>query len=204
MATSVLTLAKLPDDVIVMVLQYLPVEYVLACRLVCKRLCDLAFHWDVWRHRSLKDDDYYAGAVLHLAPCLDTLTVTGLVPTLAVTTTSCAVASLELLLDYASATTAVEYALALRNQESLGRLRKLYLDGLEYYSTPGKDVLVRTVAKCSNLESLEVNGDLPLVSHPVVNGPPKPSLTNFRCAVNENSASFVNTILAAHAATLEH
>ncbi|XP_052132004.1 uncharacterized protein LOC127751859 [Frankliniella occidentalis] len=200
MATSV-TLEQLPDDVIVMVLQYVPVEDVLDCRLVCKRLCGLALHRDVWRHRSLEDDDEYAGAVLHLAPCLDTLKVTGRVPTLAVTTTRCAVASLELIAGPDESINVAEYALAVRNQELLGRLRKLELN---ICLESAADVLVRTVAMCSNLESLEIYEDFPDVTHPVVHGPPRPSLTNFRCVVDENSASFVNTILAVHAATLEH
>ncbi|XP_026272803.2 uncharacterized protein LOC113202668 [Frankliniella occidentalis] len=200
MATSMLTLEQLPDDVIVVVLQYLPVKDVLDCRLACKRLCILALHWDVWRHRSLEDDNPHAGAVLHLAPCLDKLTVTGRVPTLAVTSTRCAVAGLKL--HGGAALDAPEYALAVRNQESLGRLRRLELEttsiGLRH-----ADALVRTVASCSFLESIDVVGWLPDVTHPVVLGPPRPSLTNFRCPLNSHSISFVDTILAGHAATLE-
>ncbi|XP_052132005.1 uncharacterized protein LOC113216450 [Frankliniella occidentalis] len=202
MATSVLTLEQLPADVIVMVLQYLPVKDVFDCRLVCKRLCDLALHWDVWRHRSLEDDAPHAGAVLRLAPCLNKLQVKGRVPTTttAATTTRCAVASLELYSDTGAVINAAEYALAVRNQELLGRLRKLELNT---DLRPASDVLVKAVAMCSNLESLEIFDDLPDVSHTVVHGPPRPSLTNFRCSVDKNSASFAHIILALHAATLE-
>ncbi|XP_026282844.1 uncharacterized protein LOC113209510 [Frankliniella occidentalis] len=196
--TALMTLEQLLDDVLVMVMQFLDVEDVLACRLVCKRFCGLALHPDVWRHRTLHDHHPCAGAVLHLAPCLNTLVITGEVPTLAVTTTRCAVAGLDLL----SNCRGTEYplALAVRNQESLGRLRRLEL---ATYNLRLADVLVRTVASCCHLESLDVISSLPGISHPVVHGPPKPSLIKFRCPLDKNSASFVHAILAGHAATLE-
>ncbi|XP_026274399.2 uncharacterized protein LOC113203764 [Frankliniella occidentalis] len=200
MASFVLTLEQLPDDVLVLAMQLLSVEDILACRLVCKRLCGLALHPDVWLHRSLKDDEPRADAVLHLAPCLEKLTVTGRVPTLAVTTTRCAVASLELKKNsYREFRNAAEYAFAVRNQEFLGRLKKLELD---IYGEANADVLYRTVASCSGLDSLTVVFG-PQTTHPVVHGPPSSSLTIFRCGVSANSTSFVNTILAGHAATLE-
>ncbi|XP_052126693.1 uncharacterized protein LOC113205841 isoform X3 [Frankliniella occidentalis] len=197
-------LDQLPDDVVVAVMQFLDVKDVLACRLVCKRLCGLALDRDVWRHRLLEDFHPSAGAVLHLAPCLDTLTVMGRV--LAATTTRCAVAKLELFSNTWAAPNgaplALTLGLALRNQESLGRLRGLQLGWMGSGLTLATDALVRTVASCSNLKSLEVIG-LPNVIHPVQHGPPMPSLTYFRCSVDKNSASFVHTILAGHAATLE-
>ncbi|XP_026291546.1 uncharacterized protein LOC113216059 [Frankliniella occidentalis] len=201
MAMSMLTLEQLPDDVIVMVLQHLPVEDVLDCRLVCKRLCGLSLQRDVWRHLSLKDDNPHAGAVLHLAPCLDKLTVTGRVPTLAVTTTSCAVSNLEL--EDGEAFDDAKYALAVLNQESLGRLKRLVLGIVSPKEMIKADLLFRTVAACAGLDSLSVFYEPPSTTHPIVRGPPASSLTMFRCVVGGNSASFVNAILAGHAATLE-
>ncbi|XP_026285983.1 uncharacterized protein LOC113211727 [Frankliniella occidentalis] len=206
MATSQVTLEQLPDDVLVTVMQFLnDVEDVLACRLVCKRLCGLAVHRDVWSYRSLADDHPSAGAVLHLAPCLDTLIVTGRVPTLAATSTRCAVASLELR-GNSGYFKPKKYAFIVNKQASFGRLRRLELFHLicRVFERAKADVLVRTVASCSGLESIKVIGKLPEVTHPVVQGPPRPSLTTFRCPpLTENSASFINTILAGHADTLE-
>ncbi|XP_026277394.1 uncharacterized protein LOC113205841 isoform X2 [Frankliniella occidentalis] len=203
---------QLPDDVLVAVMQFLDVEDLLACRLVCKRFSSLVLHRDVWRHRSLDDDDWRrssrVGAVLRLAPCLDKLVVSA--RSLAVTTTRCAVATLKLLtaslrgrLDVESDTLALAFALALRNQESLGRLRRLQLELPTFRSAPAIDALLGTVALCSGLKSLEVLTNLPKLIYPVQHGPPMPSLTHFRCSVDKNSASFVHTILAGHAATLE-
>ncbi|XP_052128557.1 uncharacterized protein LOC127750576 [Frankliniella occidentalis] len=203
--TSLVTLEQLPDDMIAKVMQHVAVRDVLACRRVSKRFCSVALHWDIWRHRTLSDDEPCAGAVLRLAPCLKTLIVTGRVPTLAATTTGCAVAKLVLRSwsDQPVAFNAAEYALAVRNQESLGRLRILALV-LRYPEKTEADVLYRTVAACSGLESLSVVIEPPLqTTQPIVRGPPSSSLTYFRCDVTENSASFVNTILAGHAATLE-
>ncbi|XP_026273830.2 uncharacterized protein LOC113203388 [Frankliniella occidentalis] len=196
--TSALTLKQLPDDVLVMVMQYVSMKDVLECRLVCKRFCGLALHRDVWRHRSLEDEEPCAGAVLHLAPCLNTLTwLYGVrVPTLALTTTRCSVVGLILHSDKL-ASHAPQYAMAVRNQESFGRLRRLEL----HSKNPLPDELLRTVASCSHLESLDV--EVPSISHPVVYGPPMPSLKKFRCPLNENTVSFVHTILVGHAATLE-
>ncbi|XP_052132629.1 uncharacterized protein LOC127748608 isoform X2 [Frankliniella occidentalis] len=189
-------------------MQFLDVEDLLACRLVCRRLCVLVLDRDVWRHRSLCDGDFDASAVLRLAPCLDTLDVGGW--DLAVTTTRCAVATLKLFsLSTGSPhnvtvdTLALAFALALRNQESLGRLRRLQLELPTFRPAPATDALLRTVASCSGLKSLEVTGYLPKFTHYIQHGPPMPSLTYFQCSVNNNSASFVHTILAGHAATLE-
>ncbi|XP_026271753.2 uncharacterized protein LOC113201954 [Frankliniella occidentalis] len=63
------------------------------------------------------------------------------------------------------------------------------------------NVLYRTVASCSGLESLksfEEPDDI-LVLH----GPPRSSLTNFSYRGGADSACFVNCILAGHADTLE-
>ncbi|XP_052127236.1 uncharacterized protein LOC127750234 [Frankliniella occidentalis] len=208
MATSSVTMELLPDDVLVMVMQFLDVADVLACRLVCKRLCGLALHPDVWRHRSLSDDEPCASAVLRLAPCLNKLIVTGQVSTLAVTTTRCAVKKMILLATHTKATDqmalmATEYAYAVYKQESLGRLRHLELCQMYHLHMPVTDVLLRTVASCSDLKSLVFNSELPVTSTRVVHGPSRSSLTYFHCPFGESSASFLLTILAGHAATLE-
>ncbi|XP_052131839.1 uncharacterized protein LOC127751799 [Frankliniella occidentalis] len=195
--TSVLNLQQLPDDVLVMVMQYLDVEDVLACRLVCKRLCGLALDRDIWRHRSFDDDDSCAGVVLRLAPCLDTLTLTDDVPT----TTRCSVA--HLILRPYDTFNAAGYASAVRLQESYGRLRSLELYCSDVGLKTTNDVLLRTVVSCSDLESLGVFGQLPRTSPPVLQGPPRSSLKNFQYEVYEYSPFFVHTILTAHAATLE-
>ncbi|XP_052124521.1 uncharacterized protein LOC127749631 isoform X1 [Frankliniella occidentalis] len=199
------TMEQLPDDVIVAVMQFLSVEDLFACRLVSRRLCGLVSHWDVWRDRSLSDDLPCANAVLRLAPCLDALVVTGRYPTLAVTTTQCAVAILELHIFDRESFNDAEYALTVHRQESLGRLRRLELTSNEHYfrSPPVADVLVRTMASCSGLQSLEVCDSLPNTNHPIEHGPSKPSLTQFGCPIDEQSKSFVHTMLAGHAATLE-
>ncbi|XP_052132408.1 uncharacterized protein LOC113203046 [Frankliniella occidentalis] len=203
MAESLVNMELLPDDVLITVLQFLDVEDVLACRLVCKRLCGLALDQYVWRHRSLADDHPRAGAVLLLAPCLKMLTVTGRVPTLAATTTGCAVESLELRSRDADPFSPAEYSLAVLKQEALGRLRRLKVAGMDRGVSTGPDVLARTIASCSGLESLEVLGWLPELSRPIVRGPSAPSLTRFHCLANERAASFVYSILASHAPTLE-
>ncbi|XP_026279857.1 uncharacterized protein LOC113207486 [Frankliniella occidentalis] len=202
---------QLPDDVLVMTLKYVAVNDVFTCRLVCKRLCSLALHRDVWRHRAIQDDDRCAGAVLRLAPCLDTLRVTGDRSRLAAATTRCAVARLELTWSHPHSfrdAERAEYALIVRNQESLGRLRILVLRILDFGEQFGpfkqtSDILYRTVASCSGLKSLVVVFRPTKTTHPIVYGLPSSSLTYFSCAVDDHSASFVNTILAGHAATLE-
>ncbi|XP_026276225.1 uncharacterized protein LOC113205020 [Frankliniella occidentalis] len=203
MGSSVLTLEQLPDDVLLVAMHFVSVEDVLSCRLVCKRLCGLALHRDIWRHRSVADGKSCTGAVLRLAPCLNKLTVKSRVPTLAVTTTRCAVANLELLPDYELHRDQVPecvlaLALSVRNQEALGRLRRLKL----VIYLPSADALLRMVASCSHLESLTVIGNRG-IRHPVLNGPPVPSLREFQCSLVPSCESFVHTILAGHAATLE-
>lgn len=74
----------LPDDVLAMVMQYVGVEDLLACRLVSKRIGGLALHPDAWRRRRLGfssaadfdtnfDDNRCLCPVLRLAPCVAVL-----------------------------------------------------------------------------------------------------------------------------------
>ncbi|XP_026280139.1 uncharacterized protein LOC113207699 [Frankliniella occidentalis] len=200
---------QLPDDVLVMTMKkYLGVEDVIGCRLVCKRFAALALHPDVWRGRRI-DRRYphirakrYSTTVLHLAPCLEFYS-TDMVP--ALITTRCAISELRLRVAK-EGFIAAEYALAVRNQEALGRLKSLHL---EYYSqcysqVTGGDALMSTLALCCGLETLEISSSVPRTLRPVVHGPSSASLKTFKCELIRNSASFVNTILAAHASTLEN
>lgn len=200
---------QLPDDVLVVVMQYLEVKDVLACRLVCKRLTDVALHRDLWRHRTVSDNEPWANAVLNLAPCLQKLQVTGVDnvdSTLALTTTRCAVASLVLETNHFND---LESALVVRNQETLGRLKHVVVgDSHVNYVRGGADVFLRTLATCSGLESLEFKGRLPRISRPFTSALPIPSLTRFSSPDdNEGFISkampFVSTILTGHAKTLE-
>lgn len=77
-----LILDQLPDDVLVHAMQYLDPADLLACRLVCKRIGDVALHREVWRHRQYRHLGAFgprvkecACPVLLLAPCLHTLAI---------------------------------------------------------------------------------------------------------------------------------
>lgn len=89
------------DDSLIAVMQYLDVEDLIACRLVCKRISGLAAHPDVWRHRTLSYANPLVCQVLGLAPCLDILYVELLTSECresAYTSTRCAVEERKLLL----------------------------------------------------------------------------------------------------------
>lgn len=125
----------LPDEVLLQVLALLDVRQVLAVRLVCRRLRDLAMHADLWRRRSL--DTYFhpvgvVKAVLRLAPCLGVLHLSGDTGLsrcgVLAATTQCAVSHLKLhllVLEHCEDVVHVVAALVLRNQVALGRLRCL-------------------------------------------------------------------------------
>lgn len=65
-------LERLPDDVLLEVMQRLGAEDLLACRLVCRTLCRLALHRDAWRSKTLvcDRDEHRTCSLLRLAPCL--------------------------------------------------------------------------------------------------------------------------------------
>ncbi|XP_026283803.1 uncharacterized protein LOC113210161 [Frankliniella occidentalis] len=203
-----LHLHRLPDDVLVLVMQRLAVDDLLACRLVCKRLGGLALQPDAWRHRRLDDDKPCVCAVLGLAPCLDKAVYSKKVHTTAFMTTRCAVRHLTLIIK--KGTECARACLAVRNQEALGRLRNVEL---EVWRSPedvapldDADALLRTlVALSPGLESLDLLNGLPTpyAMRPVLHGPCRPSLRYFRCALSQRYENFVNTVLAGHAATLQ-
>ncbi|XP_052119616.1 uncharacterized protein LOC127748785 [Frankliniella occidentalis] len=191
---------QLPDDVLVRTMKkFLGVEDVIGCRLVCKRFAALALHPDVWRGRQIYSISHrkHFEAVLHLAPCLKSFT-TDMARTLI--TTRCAIKNLGLRVEKEDFN-AAEHALVVRNQEALGRLRNLHIAC--YSEVTGGDALLRTLAMCCGLETLKISTCVPRTLRPVVHGTLSASLRKFNCELIPNSASFVNTILAAHSSTLE-
>ncbi|XP_026288432.1 uncharacterized protein LOC113213540 [Frankliniella occidentalis] len=197
---SVESLELLSDVVLLMVLEHLRQDDLLACRLVSKRLGRLVLRHRVWRHRHLYLDDYRAGAVLRLAPILKSVTAAAH-RTLPLITSTCAIKGLELRDEVGHIVNASNLALVIRVQESLGRLRHLVISFLNLVT--GADALMRTLAVVSDLESLRIVGCVPSTTHRVVQASPSPSLKVFRCELTKDSESFVNTVLGAHAETLE-
>ncbi|XP_026271589.1 uncharacterized protein LOC113201849 [Frankliniella occidentalis] len=202
-------LDQLPDDVLVTLMQHLDVDSLLACRLVCRRLCGLALHGDAWRHRWLWTDfEPRARAVLRLAPCLRGVSVCGhILPLIA---TRCSVAHLLLTVNVSDqgdgaearlALAATQFALVVRNQEALGRLRGVTLSCL--YPMFGAEALIMTLAATSGLESLRVVGIVPYHWSLIEQGPRRPTLEHFECELTTGTESFVNTVLAGHGDTLE-
>ncbi|XP_052132879.1 uncharacterized protein LOC127752195 [Frankliniella occidentalis] len=213
----------MPDDVLLAVLQYVDVEDLFACRLVCKKLGALALHPDVWRHRQLVaakaglEDAGQETPVLRLAPCLREVCVDFPLDNLLFATTRCAVANMTL---EVWSDPSLQAALVLRNQEALGRLKKAelvfcpmepILNDIPWQpmlSAPGQiPWLVFWTAATCGLKTLVINmfppsvpADASLFRNSVV---PCSTLTEFQCEVSKKSEPFVNFVLAGHAATLE-
>ncbi|XP_026285047.1 uncharacterized protein LOC113211027 [Frankliniella occidentalis] len=205
---------QLLDDVLVLVMQHLSVEDLLACRLVCRRLGELALHRDAWRHRRIDDAKPCACAVLNLAPCLRELVYSDKVHPWAFLTTRCAVEQLVLQMsskDYNFS----KYALLIRNQEALGRLRRIEIWASDLLGSVGSgymeaerkasgaDMLLKTLVTCSDLESLDVRFGTVAFSSFLSYGSHRPSLKYFRCTLDADSDSFARVVLARHADTLE-
>ncbi|XP_026272974.1 uncharacterized protein LOC113202787 [Frankliniella occidentalis] len=165
----------LPDDALLEVMQYLDIADLLACRLVCRRLGSLALLPELWRHHSIDIDDVYPDdgeiprysicAVLRLAPCLRSWHVC--LPEKYHTmfaTTRCAVNKLTLWMRQVDGKGALQASLLIRNQEALGRLRRLSLglgNAVVYYcvkDTADAYELLGTVASTSRLEELSITG----------------------------------------------
>ncbi|XP_052123334.1 uncharacterized protein LOC127749373 [Frankliniella occidentalis] len=188
----------LPDDVLLMAMQYLDVPDLLACRIVCKRLGDLALHPDVWRRRRLSHTDPWVCPALRLAPCLGEVHLK--LPAAGrhslYTATRCAVAALRLT------------ALVVRGQEALGRLKRLHLD-LGFYGRldPSVSVLLATVASSAGLQTLVV----PVAPHCAAfiaslhvstASAHASSLQHFRCGLGRHLEPFINCMLTVHTSTL--
>lgn len=213
----------LPDDVILVVLEHLPLEDLFTSRLVCKRFADLALAPDVWRRRQILDYHHHSYhqkkcqvcPALRLAPrvnrmCLD-LSKKPRHPPFA--TTKCAAVELSVYLD-GSACSARAAVPVIGNQVELGRLQRLYL---AFYRdvTPGAEpdvsLLLQTVASTCGLKKLSLYHMFSLqnltrlatmASTFSCNTKLESSLTHFHCGV-QLGPCFENFVLAAHAATLE-
>ncbi|XP_026288360.1 uncharacterized protein LOC113213490 [Frankliniella occidentalis] len=215
----------LHDDVLLMVLEYVDVKDLLACRLVCKRLAELALHPQPWRHRLLRVHSILVGdaearltcPALRLAPCARRLVLQ--LPSkkcqLPYTSTRCAVS--HLMLELNNITVCKQAAFVIRNQLALGRLRELniwYPPGRlimieENASTEspqikfGLSLLIHTLAEASGLKKLAVGSfpDRMFDVHSTV--PITSSLKHFRCELRPKWQPFVDFVLAGHSATLE-
>ncbi|XP_052126653.1 uncharacterized protein LOC127750116 [Frankliniella occidentalis] len=204
-------LTQLPVDVLVMAMQFLDVPSLFACRLVCKRLADLALRADVWRHQGFRggrdaDGTPCACAVLRLAPCLRVL---GLRLPIrgcrrAYASTSCAAEVLTL--QVAEGRTALQAAQQLiRSQEALGRLRgiRLVFDGV--LAPTEASALLETVALTTGLTTLDMLPSYECEPPPVAvpSSTSSSSIKRFRCELRRGTLDFANFVLAAHSATLE-
>ncbi|XP_026275857.1 uncharacterized protein LOC113204773 [Frankliniella occidentalis] len=213
----------LPDLVLLEVMQYLSVDDVFACRLVCKRLEALARHPNVWRHRRIDWDRDCPCAVLRLAPCLRAIVCRrhgdGYSPyysNAAFETTKCAVTSLDIEVESAwngkkSHPQLAHFTQVVRNQIALGRLQHVtVLSGrpgmyLRRQADPlrGVDAFWDALAQSSCLQSLRFLGCVPSATQPLQSGSSKSSLLLFKCRLTRKSESFVKAVLAAHTDTLE-
>ncbi|XP_026278854.2 uncharacterized protein LOC113206817 [Frankliniella occidentalis] len=199
---------QLPDDVLIMVLQYVDLPDLFTCRLVSKRLGALAVTPAVWRGRRLLRPQCarWICPVLRTAPSLSRLDL--VIPAgepgccqLMLASTRCAVTALNMLVYELGATQA---ALVIRRQEALGRLRVLtvVLLGVGAAET---SMLLATIASMPDLTWLSVTGTSAskpnLDSH--FSSVSTAALRCFRFQLWPESASFCNFIIAAHANALE-
>ncbi|XP_052130056.1 uncharacterized protein LOC113214181 isoform X2 [Frankliniella occidentalis] len=212
-STASLSLERLPDDALVLVLQHLDVPSLLTCRVVSKRLGALALHRDSWRHRVVGGHVLVRSCVcpeLRLAPCVRVLRVSTNFnkppPCLqvALAWTRCAAAELRLDVHQGAGDAQAAAALIYR-QEALGRLRSIRLF-MSFFSNAADLSLAAAAAMTPGVEKLEVSvlalgvQTTPLRHDCVVL---TPSLRYFKCQLNPKTAPYVNFVLAGHAATLE-
>ncbi|XP_026275800.1 uncharacterized protein LOC113204736 [Frankliniella occidentalis] len=203
---------QLPADVLVSVMSYLSVEEVLACRLSCKRLADVALYADVWQRRrvALRSASGCACPVLRLAPRVDKLSLN-----LHLSSTcrrplpsACAVREFNF---YVEPKGAQQAAQLLRQQKKHGQLSCVSVSCNVSPSTikEANDtaMLLRTLASTSGLERLTVVGHIAYLKSPERAVPKRatvtPSLKTFYCTFTSQTEYFFRYVLAAHAATLE-
>ncbi|XP_026275645.1 uncharacterized protein LOC113204629 isoform X2 [Frankliniella occidentalis] len=206
---------QLPKDVLLEVLQHLPVVDLLKCRRVCKRLGELALHPTVWRRKVLLSSSggfvKLFCPVLRLAPCLNHLKIESLSPYLtcdhSLSTTRCGVEHLALSVGCSDA---LKAALVLQRQEVLGRLRRLTIALNVRATSLDKDqasILYRTLALTSRLESLVVtmsyNAGPVECSFAGIHVPSSLKSVEFNPHGQEQAENLVNFMLSTHAATLE-
>lgn len=201
-------MSLLPDDVLLMVMEYLVEKDILACRLVCRRFRDLTEHRAVWRRRevSLNGGASAVGlAPLRFAPCLSRLfvDVTCWRDDMRIcASTKCAVSELLFVIGSKNVPICLEQAgKILRNQEALGRLRELTI--LEETVKTAPRTLVGDVERTSGLgtSTAHVCDGAPEVCRRA----PHPSLKTFRCFLDVEQAvvPFCEAVLSTHASTLE-
>ncbi|XP_052126697.1 uncharacterized protein LOC127750124 [Frankliniella occidentalis] len=209
-------LARLPDEVLLLVMQYLDVEDLFRCRLVCKRLAGLALDPDAWQHRNLSDEHPWACAVLRLAPCLKSLVM--LAPStmachmLALSRTKCAAAKLLFSLQSGYGVTQMEEVI--RHQEALGRLKGLHVSITPIMDGATATKLLDVVTSIPALEELSLyilTLSIPLTARPALRSVSGPSLKNFvleweaghGTGLPQPIEDVSRFLLAEHAATLE-
>ncbi|XP_052129589.1 uncharacterized protein LOC113203684 [Frankliniella occidentalis] len=199
-------LDQLPDELLLMAMEYLGVQDLIALQIVCKRLGALAQDVRVWRHQSVSDGDARLGPTLRLAPRLRSLQTS--VPSALSSTlysTKCAVSKLRLFVERDGAIHATQL---IRHQEALGRLRDLHLtlfptrDAVHDY-----EELIWAVASMSGLEKLVVKlwsrtNNFRLPPPREDRAVPRSSLKSLRC-ISTDMQPFYSVVLADHAATLE-
>ncbi|XP_026293068.1 uncharacterized protein LOC113217396 [Frankliniella occidentalis] len=214
------------DEVLVMVLQYLDVPDLLACRLVSQRVGALVLHPCVWARRPFNPYDgegrrrQWAGGdddvgvltqcvcpVLRLSPCLGALHVVlpppRWCPAALYSSTGCAAARLRLVVN--GSIVASKAAEFVRRQEALGRLR--FVDLAAYKGTgAGVSALLCTVLSVPGLEGLALSLVFrpdPTVAVACSSSATAPHLKRFHCNLDPWTEDLVNAVLVAHAATLE-
>ncbi|XP_052125896.1 uncharacterized protein LOC127749908 [Frankliniella occidentalis] len=152
-----------PDELLLLVMRFVPAKDLLACRLVCKKFTRLVADPVVWRHRSvdLSRGGALPCAVLRLAPCLNVMSMT--VP-LGMRCphafyTECAAAKLVLRSLGSGDAIGQTVVSVIRNQERLGRLRSLSVElPREMRSADAAVKVLTTLATTSGLEELSISG----------------------------------------------
>ncbi|XP_052123759.1 uncharacterized protein LOC127749498 [Frankliniella occidentalis] len=201
---------QLPNDLLLTVMEYLRTEDLFACRLVCKKLGALALHPGVWRRQRCSSGRAGTGdkavcRVLRLAPRLNKLTLRleGRSHHVSYDRTKCAVRELELEMNASSAVLA---NLMIRNQEALGRLRRVALTLCDVVKAE-TGALCLTLATSSVLKKLEIKCYSYPPRLPFADGLSctvhTPSLEYFQCSFQLASEGFINFVLAGHASTLK-
>ncbi|KAK3909010.1 F-box only protein 3 [Frankliniella fusca] len=229
MAGVELELLHLPDEILLLILQYVGQQDLLACRVACHRLARLGLHRAVWRHRRAMgfeerkglyngESQYHFNCVcpvLRLAPSVRTLALR--IPEerpspRLYTSTACGATKLAVALSAAGGPSLLEAVAVVRHQEALGRLRHLVLHFTAQAKNGDADAatseLLESAALTRGLEQLEVRGFVP-VDITVRARPPgtpahSPSLKVLIAdfAYSNKSASFIDYVLSVHRDTL--
>ncbi|XP_052129884.1 uncharacterized protein LOC127751032 [Frankliniella occidentalis] len=206
----------LPDDVLAMVMQYLGVHDLLACRLVSKRVGALALHPDAWRHRRLGlgsardfdinfDDNRCLCPVLRLAPCVAVLarylTRRHLPCRLADDSMRCAAE--EIWINVRKDISSDVFEL-IRRQGELGRLKVISMNLIGDAPVAAAMEAVLSVKGLKGLKVMTIR--LPgreLDEIPAMATPSLHTLKHFDFRLGPESERFVNSILSEHATTIE-